>query len=57
MILTLRGGGLILHLDPKMLDDFTNLTFGNKEFKRGSRTYQGPYGWKMIAIKVGKVRM
>ena len=58
LILRLRDGGHTLHLlDPDMLDekynyDFTNLSPDGKEFKRGSRTYQRPYGWKRIAIKV-----
>ena len=58
LVLRLRGGGSFEHtMDPDMLDarynyDFTNLTPGGKEFKRGSRTYQRPYGWKRIAINV-----
>ena len=58
LVLRLRGGGSFEHtMDPDMLDerynyDFTNLTPGGKEFKRGNRTYQRPYGWKRIAIKV-----
>ena len=58
LVMRLRGGGAIDHtMDPDMLDekynyDFTNLTPDGKEFKRGSRTYQRPYGWKRIAIKV-----
>ena len=58
LVLKLRGGGMQLHyLNPDILDekynyDFTKLTSDGKEFKRGDRSYQRPYGWNRIAIKV-----
>ena len=46
-----------ISMDPDILDekynfDFTKLTSGGKEYKRGDRAYQRPYGWQRIAIKV-----
>ena len=44
-------------LDPEDLDhrydyDFTKLKDTGKVFKRGEETYNRPYGWKRIALKV-----
>ena len=58
-VLRLRGGGIPIpiSMDPDILDekynfDFTKLTSEGKEYKRGDRAYQRPYGWQRIAIKV-----
>ena len=58
-VLRLRGGGIPMpiFMDPDILDDkynfdFTKLTTDGKEYKRGDRAYQRPYGWQRIAIKV-----
>ena len=59
LVLRLRGGfaPMPIPMDPDILDekynfDFTKLTSGGKEYKRGDRAYQRPYGWQRIAIKV-----
>ena len=46
-----------IFMDPDILDDkynfdFTKLTTDGKEYKRGDRAYQRPFGWQRIAIKV-----
>ena len=54
-----RGGSKerLFFIDRKYLDsswdyDFTNITDGNNQFKRGGYPYYRPCGWKRIAIKV-----
>ena len=39
-------------LDERYNYDFTDRTSEGKEYKRGNRTYQQPYGWKRIAMNV-----
>ena len=40
------------YLDPRWDYNFTNITDGNNQFKRGGYPYYRPCGWKRIAIKV-----
>lgn len=39
-------------LDPRYDYDFTDESDDGRVYKRGSRTYKRPYGWKRIALKV-----
>ena len=58
MVLKLRGGGCPMfllrdeELDESFNFDFTYLKDDGKVFKRGDETYNRPYGWKRIALKV-----
>ena len=43
------------YLDPRWDYDFTNITDGNNQFKRGGYPYYRPCGWKRIAVKVSGI--
>ena len=57
LVVTLRGGGPALQLDPDELDpsfnyDFTHQVDDGKKYLRGAYEYQRPYGWFRYAIRV-----